>query len=264
MTKTENLLAVTLENRSILKVAGSDARPFLQGIVSNDIDKVSATRAIWAALLTPQGKYLYDFFVCQVGDTLLLDCERSRRDELAKRLRRFKLRSDVAVEAIDDLTVVALFPPDAAPDLAGWSAGTAENLGGGSLYIDPRLRGAGARAMLPTGDVVALLDRYSASVGSMVDYDRFRIGLGLPDSSRDITVEKTVLLEAGFDELNGVDWQKGCYMGQEVTARTYHRGLVKRRLIPLEIDGPAPEPGIAVLADDKEVGELMSVEGTAA
>ena len=114
---------------------------------------------------------------------------------------------------------------------------------------DPRLPEAGWRLLsampLPTTALEA-------------DWDRHRLALGLPDGSRDLEAEKTVLLEAGFDELNGVSWSKGCYMGQELTARTKYRGLVKRRLLPVEIDGPLPPPGSPVLRDGAEVGSMRS------
>jgi folate-binding protein YgfZ len=225
--------------------------------VSNDVEKVSPARVIWAALLTPQGKYLHDFFIGQLGEDILLDCEGDRRGDLITRLNRFKLRSKVAIDAEDNLAVFALFPIITETILNG-EAGDAETAEGGMVFMDPRLQEAGARAIIPTDNVQNLSDRFDAIEGPVGKYDTFRMALGLPDGSRDITVEKSVLLEAGFDELNGIDWQKGCYMGQEVTARTYHRGLVKRRLLPVTLDGPALPPGTPLFADDRAVGEITS------
>ena len=264
MNEPAKIQAEKLENRGVLRLTGADARPFLQGIVSNDVDKIAPHRAIWAALLTPQGKYLHDFFICQVDGALLLDCELDRRDDLAKRLRRFKLRSDVSVEAPEGMSVAAIFPAHGSAAAADEEAGAATPLADGSVFVDPRLREGGLRAIMPTDDIAALLEEHGATWAEPGAYERFRIALGLPDGSRDMAVEKTVLLEAGFDELNGVDWQKGCYMGQEVTARTYHRGLVKRRLVPVDLEGPLPTPGAALYAGDKEVGEITTVAGMSA
>ncbi len=261
MTATDSIKLSLLDHRGVIRVAGPDARALLQGIVSNDVDKVTATQAIWAALLTPQGKYLHDFFVCQIGEYIFLDCELGRRDDLLTRLKRFKLRSDVTVEPADDLCVAVLFPAASANPWADRQAGESREVDGGCVYADPRLCLAGARALLPPANLAALAERFGAVTVPSSDYDAFRIGLGLPDGSRDIAVEKSGLLEAGFDQLNGIDWHKGCYMGQEVTARTYHRGLVKRRLVPVHFEGAPLATATPLFANDKQVGEVMSAIG---
>jgi tRNA-modifying protein YgfZ len=148
----------------------------------------------------------------------------------------------------------------AALGLAG-EPGAARPHDGGVVLVDPRLAQLGARAILDR----AILDRERlARVGAefaqadFAAYDRHRLALGIPDGSRDLVPEKSILLEAGFDELNGVDWQKGCYVGQELTARTKYRGLIKKRLFPVHIDGPAPPPGTMVTAEGRDAGELRS------
>ena len=125
------------------------------------------------------------------------------------------------------------------------------------------LAGAGLRAVLPVGNAADLLADHGSSAGNTDDYDLPRLTLGLPDGSRDLILEKSILLESGFDELHGVDWKKGCYMGQELTARTKYRGLIKKRLVPVTVDGPLPEPGTPVMADGKEIGEVRSGRGAA-
>lgn len=242
-----------LEDRGLLAVSGSDRVSFLQGLVSNDVEKAGSGRAVYAALLTPQGKYLHDFFMIQINDVLFLDCERAGLDGLKKKLSLYKLRADVALEdRSEDFTVAALFATGTpeAPDLGSDSGGVA--------YPDPRLASAGARAILPRETAETVLGQAGFEAAPFEDYDRLRLGLGLPDASRDLIADKSILLESGFDELNGVDWDKGCYMGQELTARTKYRGLVKKRLMPVSVDGPLPQPGTPILLDGREAGEMRS------
>lgn len=247
------------EDRAVITIEGPDVRPFLQGIISNDVEKVGPDRAIWAAFLTAQGKYLFDFFIAQVGDALCLDCETARRDELVKRLGRYKLRSKVELRADDDRAVALGFGEGALEALGlKPDAGAAKAAGAGAAFVDPRLAEAGARAVLPRAEAVRLFEDAGFAPGSADSYHAMRLSLGLPDGSRDLEIEKATLLESNFDKLNGVDFQKGCYMGQEVTARTHYRGLIKKRLLPVDIDGPAPPPGTPVMRGDKEAGTMRS------
>src|SRR5262249_37646125 len=248
------------EQRGLVTVAGEDRTTFLQGLVSNDVRTVAADRVVYAALLTPQGRYLHDFFIAAVGETLYLDCEGARRDDLRRRLSIYRLRSKVALaEASADFVVALLYGADLAARFGlGDEPGAARPWEGGVVYIDPRLPELGARAILPRAQAGELLARVGLVPGEAADYDRLRLSLGVPDGSRDLPVEKAILLENGFDELHGIDWQKGCYMGQELTARTKYRGLVRKRLLPVEIEGPLPAPGTPVMAGAKEAGEMRS------
>ena len=253
-------LAVILENRGVLRLAGEDLRVFLQGIVSNDVETVTPERAIWTAFLTPQGKFLHEFFLAEHSGGFLLDGESERLDDLKRRMTLYRLRSKVTVEdAREDFAVVALFGPEA-PERLGLAAepGSATAFGDGAAFVDPRLAALGARAILPRNGLEQQLEAAGFALGDQADYDRLRIGLGVPDGSRDLEVERSILLENGFEELNGVDWQKGCFLGQELTARTKYRALIKKRLLPVEIDGPAPAPGTPLTADGKEMGVMRS------
>ncbi|WP_339855780.1 folate-binding protein [uncultured Nisaea sp.] len=258
---------IELKNRGVLSVSGPDARKFLQGLISNDVEKVSEERAIHAAFLTAQGKYLFDFMVAEVGGALLLDCEADRLADFQKRLKLYKLRSDVTVEDVSaNFTVLAVTGEDASKALdLGDGAGVAKVIDGGAVFTDPRHAGLGARAIIGADMLADFIATSGLTEGTLDAYDLARIKLGVPDGSRDMQLEKTILLEAGFDELNGVDWKKGCYMGQELTARTKYRGLVKRRLMPVRIlDGDMPAPGTPVMRDDREVGEIRSGAGSMA
>ena len=258
---------VVLADRGLIGVDGADAREFLQGLVSNDVRRVAPDRAIHAAFLTPQGKYLHDFFIVDDNGGLLLDCEARRLDDLKRRLGSYKLRAKVALADRSEAFVVAALIGDgilATLGLPAETPGAAARFADGVAYVDPRLAAAGARAVLPRAGAAKALEDAGFAAADRGAYDALRIHLGLADGSRDMEVEKAILLENGFDELHGVDWDKGCYMGQELTARTRYRGLIKKRLVPVAVDGPLPATGTPVMFEGKEAGEIRSgVEGAA-
>lgn len=262
-----------MSHRSVLRVSGPDRIAFLQGLVSNDVEAVSGTRSIWSAFLTAQGKFLHEFFVIEEPrDTgsdpdegaLLLECEAERRGDLQRRLKMYKLRSKIQVEdAHDTYLVAALFGENALKLLEMENLqGASRPLAGGKVFVDPRLPELGARAILPATEAEAILGDIGFQAATLADYDRLRSSLGVPDGSRDLEIEKSTLLENGFDELRGVDWKKGCYMGQELTARTKYRALIKKRLMPVEITGPVPAPGTPLLLAGKDAGTMRSAVGT--
>lgn len=236
---------VILEHRGLLRIEGSDARVFLQGLISNDIERVAPDHMIWAALLTPQGKFLHDLFIVQQGEALLIDGEAARLDDLIKRFRLYKLRSQITITDLrTEMAVVAVWPTEG-------QIGSALPWRDGILAVDPRLAGMGGRAFLPRSTL-------PDSNATLVEWDALRLSLGLPDGSRDMEIDKAILLENGFDELHGVDWKKGCYVGQELTARTKYRGLIKKRLTPVRFEGEAPSPGTLLHQNGQEVGEMRS------
>jgi folate-binding protein YgfZ len=244
---------VVLEDRGVLAIGGPERASFLQGLISNDTARISEARAIYAALLTAQGKYLHDFMLVEHGDEIWLDGEAARLTDLKRRLSMFRLRAKVTIDERPDLAVAAIYG-----DAEAGKPGTAGPLEYGMVFADPRLAALGVRAILPCGDIRGALADIGTVEGDFAEYDRLRLGFGVPDGSRDLALDKSILLESGFDELNGVDWDKGCYIGQELTARTKYRGLIKKRLFPVRIDGPAPEPGAIVTLDGHEAGEMRS------
>ena len=249
--------------RGVIAVAGEDRQTFLQGLISNDTRHVAQDRALYSAFLTPQGKFLHDFCLVEAGGPdgprTLLDPEAERRADLIKRLSMYRLRSKVKVtDVAGDLAVVVFWGPGALAKLGlSATAGAARPLGGGVVFTDPRLPALGARAFLPRSEVEAAVAGFAAA--PIADHERLQASLGVPAGSRDLVPEKGILLENGFEELNAIDWDKGCYMGQELTARTRYRGLVRKRLLPVAIDGAAPEPGTALMLGEVEAGELRSV-----
>jgi folate-binding protein YgfZ len=259
MGKMAERFYAELPMRGVLEVTGEDRVAFLQGLVSNDVTKVTGERAIFAALLTAQGRYLFDFFIFALGDALYLETEAARISDLKRRLGIYKLRSKVSLVDASTRFVVAAGFGEGAGDALGLTAmGTAKPLAGGVAYADPRLAALGLRFAVSREAGFGPLAEAGFTAANEAQYDRHRLRLGVPDGSRDLPIEKALLLESGFDELNGIDWQKGCYMGQELTARTKYRALVKKRLLPVEIDGPLPAPGTLVMLGKEDAGEIHS------
>ena len=242
--------AIPLPNRGVLALSGLGVHGFLQGLVTNDVERTRRGLAVYAALLTPQGRFLHDFFICGLDGVLHLDCEADRLDDLARRLRRYRLRAPIGIEDVSaDWRVEAVH--GAAFGLGGAERGAMRRLGRGVAYVDPRLAGMGVRILRPAGEPTGL------PPGDMGTYESVRYRLGVPDGSRDMPVDKAYPLESGLDRLNGVDWRKGCYVGQEVTARTHYRGRLRRRLLPVDLAGPVA-PGTPILADLRPAGEMRS------
>jgi len=251
---------VVLAGRSVLALSGEDARGFLQGMISNDMRKVSPARTIYAGFLTPQGKFLADLFVAESEDRFLLDCEANRLAELVRRLALYKVRARVAFDdRSGDYLCAALIGPKSSEALGlAAEGGASRALDGGVAYTDPRLVDLGARAMVPRASALHAFAALGFAAGAAEDYERLRLELGVPDGSRDMAIEKAILLENGFEELNGVDFEKGCFIGQELTARTKHRGLIKKRLFKVAVEGPVPQPGTPILLGEHEAGEMRS------
>ncbi|TDQ84498.1 hypothetical protein A8950_1055 [Dongia mobilis] len=250
--------------RAVLGIGGADRATFLQGLISNDTTRIGDSCAIFAALLTPQGKFAFDLMLVGDGERYLVDAEAGRRADLLKRLKMFKLRSQVTLDDLDaDLVVVHLFGGDTLARL-GLAAepGQAKRLAGGVVFVDPRLATLGARSFLPRASAQQTLQELGFEAAAPGAFRQHRYGLGVPEGSTDLTPDKSILLECGFDEMHGIDWQKGCYMGQELTARTKYRGLVRKRLLPVRFEGPALVPGTILDSGGKEAGEVRAVDGS--
>ncbi|HMI97406.1 MAG TPA: hypothetical protein VK479_12905 [Micropepsaceae bacterium] len=234
--------ASILENRALIALNGSEARDFLQGLITNDMEACREGHAIYGALLTPQGKILFDFFVVANGESRwLLDCAASRVGDLAKRLSLYRLRAKVEIVPRPDLTVAAIW------NESGAIAAKTDMV----MFPDPRLRDLGIRMI----GARAALEEATRNM-SPGDYDSHRLKLGVPDSA-DLPSDQVFALDAGFEELNGVSFKKGCYVGQEVTARMKHRASARKRFLTAEIAGEIPA-GTPVEAEGRELGTLAS------
>ncbi|MEM7732242.1 MAG: folate-binding protein [Pseudomonadota bacterium] len=214
--------------RKLFEIAGKDAKPFLQNLVTNDLDAMNAG-LLYTALLTPQGKYLADFFLFERGDAIVLDVDATLADDLARRLTMYRLRADVTIE--ESACQVFCGTGDA-PDGA---------------MADPRHEAMGWRLY---GDM-------SGDDGT--DFEAIRVAHCIPHTGIELR-EDTYILEAGFERLNGVDFRKGCYVGQEVTARMKHKTQLRKGLVRVEIDGTAPA-GTDIEAGGKPVGTLFTQSG---
>ncbi|MBT3788323.1 MAG: folate-binding protein YgfZ [Alphaproteobacteria bacterium] len=258
-----NLQYTLLENRGLLHISGDDASEFLQGMISNDIELVTPEKSVYAALLTPQGKFLFDFFVLRdrAGTGYLLDCDRERLPALQKRLSMYKLRADVTLDdASERILIVSCFgaDTDSAENGSDQVAGSTSSYGEGILYVDPRLAEMGVRIILPLEGAVETLEASGFVRADTDAWDHHRLANGVPDAGRDVLIEKSMPLECNFGELGAISYTKGCYVGQELTARTHHRGTLRKRLLPVRITGDVPASGTPIMHNDREVGIMRS------
>ncbi|HUU65832.1 MAG TPA: folate-binding protein YgfZ [Methyloceanibacter sp.] len=237
--------AARLPDRSVLRVTGPDAHKMLQGVITNNIDRTQDGAAIHAGLLSPQGKILFDFFVVAAGDGFLIEVARDQAAELVKRLGFYRLRAKVEIAEAPEFTVAA-----------AWN-GEPRLPAGAVAYADPRLAELGVRILLASDEGATDLGCEPASED---DYHATRIGLGVPEGGRDYVFGDAFPHDALFDQLNGVDFKKGCFVGQEVVARMQHRGTARKRILPVEGDGPLTS-GAEIEAGGLPIGPIGSVDG---
>ena len=244
--------AALLPDRGVVKVAGDDARKFLNGLLTADLDRVTPASARYGALLTPQGKIIVDCIVAEVppedgaGAGLFLDCPRALAPNLVDRLNFYKLRAKVIAEDLSEMLGV----------LAAWDGQGSTDYG--LVYDDPRAARLGFRVMLPPH----LAEQAAAELGAeLLDagaYEAHRVALGIPRGGLDFIYGDAFPHEADMDQLGGVDFDKGCYIGQEVVSRMEHRGTARNRVVPVAYDAFAPEAGVPVMAGERQVGTMGS------
>jgi folate-binding protein YgfZ len=232
---------INLTNRLVLTVSGPDKLTLLQGLISNDTNKVSSDHLTYALMLTPQGKYFCDLFIWAEDDSLFVDCPAELSDQLMKKLNMYKLRSKVTIDK-SDLIVNAVVDSGL------------NNTNQPRTFIDPRLNNMGHRV-------------YSTSEIANQDinkYNEHRIPLGVPEHGDDLINDKSIPLECHADKLNAIDWDKGCYMGQELTARTNYRGLIRKCLFPILFTNNLSSGAIITNEHNKKVGTVFSISGQSA
>lgn len=249
-----DLIGLHDASRIVLRMAGADAREVLQGVVTNDVDRVAPGRPVYAALLTPQGKYLSDFMLLDGGNgDVLIDVARDQAAGLAQKLKMYGLRRDAALSVEEGCEVAFAWVP------GGGGDGDAPDAGdGGTVVTDPRDAALGWRRYGP--DAAGWIAEAGIGPASQSDRDGLRVQRMIPESGVELVPDETYVLEAGFERLSGVDFSKGCYVGQEVTARMKHKTELRKGLVQVAVEG-GTSPGTPVLSGGKPTGTIYTQVG---
>jgi len=242
--------AAFLPDRGVVKVSGNDARNFLNGLITTDVGRLQAGVGQFGALLTPQGKIIVDFLITEApseeGDDFLIDCPKALAQNLADKLGFYRLRAKVRIENLSDKIGV----------LAAWDGEAV--LKSDITFTDPRNAKLGIRILVAADLAQKTANLIGAEIVESSAYEAHRIGLGVPRGGLDFTYGDAFPHETNMDRLSGVDFDKGCYVGQEVVSRMQHRGTARTRTVRVALEGPAPEVGSAILAGGKPVGTMGS------
>lgn len=241
--------AALLPERSVIRLMGEDAKHFLQGIVTNNVEKHSVGGSSFNALLTPQGKILFDFLVIPVpedeGDGFILDVPRPLEPDLIKRLSFYRLRAKVDIQPRTDLAVAVALDGEPIDEV-------------GLVYRDPRHTKLGTRIVLPADGAESTIESAGFTMVAAEEWQKLRISLGVPEGGKDFAYGDTFPHEADMDQLAGVDFEKGCFIGQEVVSRMQHRGGARTRVVPVAYADAAPIAGVEVKIGDRAAGFMGS------
>jgi len=248
-----------LEDRGILFIQGSDTKEFLQNLITNDINKVDEANSCFSSLLTPQGKYLFDFLVVEHKKGYFIDCEKKQIEELFKQLNIYKLRSDIEILNLSNEFVVAAFSYekfisfDEAKDLPGNTFKYGED----PVFLDPRHKKLGGRLIINLEKLYLSLKKLDLKSTNPEEYYKLSYELGIPQKNTEKLRNKLFGIECNFEELNGIDFKKGCYIGQEITSRIKLRNKLSKRLLPIKlIEGKLIE-GATIKNNDNEIGKVL-------
>jgi folate-binding protein YgfZ len=239
---------IILKDRSLLEIQGADRKKFLQSLITNDINKLAADSLIYSALLNPQGRFLYDFFIFEIDDKIYIDCHEARVEEIFKKLSFYKLRSLVEIKIVSDFKVAQIMLGNHPCEL------TKDD----HVYQDPRHKEMGLRIYCKNLEHFAAQNQLMIAA-SQNYYHLKRILLKIAEGQYDLIYDKSFILEYDFDNLNAIDYKKGCYVGQEVTARTHYRGQIRKKLFHIQIDSlDKIEKGVEINCQEKVVGLVLS------
>ena len=248
-----------LEDRGILFVNGLDAKEFLQNLVTNDINKVDNSNSCFASLLTPQGKFLFDFLIVKHKSGYFIDCEKKQADNLFKKLNIYKLRSKVEIMNLSNEFVVAAFSYEKfmsfkeAKDILGYTFKYRED----PILLDPRHKKLGGRLIINLEKLYLSLKKLDLKSAEPNEYYKFSHELGIPQRDMDKLSDKLFGIECNFEELNGIDFKKGCYVGQENTSRIKLRNKLSKRLLPIQLIKGNLEEGASIFNNENEVGKVL-------
>ena len=248
-----------LEDRGILYISGEDTKEFLQNLISNDINKVTDNNSCFSSLLTPQGKFLYDFIIIKHKSGYFIDCEKSQTEALFKQLNIYKLRSSIEIINLSNEFVVAAFSYkkfllfENAKDIPGNTFKYREDY----ILLDPRNKKLGGRLIINLEKLYLSLKKLKLKISDINEYYLLSYQLGIPQQDMRKLQNKLFGIECNFEELNGIDFKKGCYVGQENTARIKLKNKLSKRLLPIELINGKLEEGDLIYSDDKEIGKIL-------
>ena len=248
-----------LEDRGILFIDGEDAKDFLQNIITNDINKVTETKSCFASLLTPQGKFLFDFIVIKHKKGYFLDCEKSQIDDLFKQLSLYKLRSNIQILNLSNEFIVAalslekFITMDGAKDELGFTLKYGED----PILLDPRNKKLGARLVINLEKLNISLKKLELTSTKQEEYYNLSFNLGIAQKNTDKLKNKLFGIECNYEELNGIDFKKGCYVGQENTSRIKLKNKLVKRLLPIKLVEGTINDGDLIIKDDTEIGKVL-------
>ena len=250
---------ITLEDRGFIQVTGLEAKDFLQNIVTNDIEKVSSHSTVFASILTPQGKYLFEFFVLKLKDSYLLECEKKSSAEIIKLLNFYKLRSKVDFIDLSEKYVAAVISLEKFKEMNGsnLSKGSTTNYQDDPVYIDPRNDKLGAKIISKLENIHLTIKKLNLKISDKKNYYNKSFELGIPQIDLNKLKDKIFGIENNLDELNGIDFKKGCYIGQENTSRIKLRNKLRRRILPIQkISGEISENDV-IKYKNNDIGKIL-------
>ena len=248
-----------LEDRGILFVNGPDVKEFLQNLITNDINKVDDANSCFSSLLSPQGKFLFDFLVIKHKKGYLIDCEKKQAEQLFNKLNIYKLRSKVEIINLSNEFVVAAFSYekfisfDEAKDIPGNTFKYIED----PILLDPRHKQLGGRLIINLEKLYLSLKKLNLKSAEPKEYYQFSYELGIPQKNMNKLQNKLFGIECNFEELNGIDFKKGCYVGQENTARIKLKGKLYKRLLPLQLIKGELKEGSSIFNNENEIGKVL-------
>ena len=241
-----------LNDTRFVSIKGEDKKDFLQGIITNDINKCDE-KAIYSCLLTPQGKFLSDFFVIPLKYSFLIEINQIFISDFITKLKLYKLRSKVEIEQVNGLTSFVIIKPSM------YKKGSIISSNPYIEYIDPRGMNIGHKIIIKNELAKNFILSNNLQLTNIKDFQKILLENLIPDSTQDLIVNKSLLLENNFDEINALDWEKGCYVGQELTARMKYRSLLKKSLRLVKIDSGKVRPNDNIFLDDKKIGLITSI-----
>jgi len=250
---------IQLKDSAFFEISGAEKNIFLQGLITNDINKCTENKSIYSAFLSPQGKFIADFFILNLGESFLFETREQFIDDLINKFNFYKLRAKIEIKKIDNYYKSLAIPERNKLFNELKLPGEAKNNKNLLVYVDPRKADMGIRIIIEKNQINKFCDEHFLSLDSFDNYNKKRIECLIPDSLLDLEVNKSVLLENNFDSINAIDWDKGCYVGQEITARMKYRSLIKKTLTKISILDGQVKPNDDILFENRKIGNARSI-----